>query len=128
MTGNGSPVVMVVEDDPEMNELQRELLASHGLDAVPAYTGAEALEVAASSHASAVLLDVMLPEMDGFETCAHLREASRRLPIVMITALDNDDCRRRGFEAGADAYFVKPFNPDEVVATLRMLIDQNEDE
>jgi len=125
LAGNGPPVVMVVEDDREMNELQRELLASHGLEAVAAYTGVEALEVVSSSRASAVLLDVMLPEMDGFETCVRLRAGSTHLPIVIITALDNEDCRRRGFEAGADAYFVKPFNPDDVIATLRMLIDQS---
>jgi DNA-binding response OmpR family regulator len=117
---------MVVEDDVEMNELQRELLAIHGLDAVAAYTGPEALAACRSQPADAVLLDIMLPEMDGFETCRRLRECDgRSLPIVIVTALDNDDCRRRGFEVGANAYFAKPFDPDEVVATLRKLIAQN---
>ena len=117
-----TPVVMVVEDDQEMNELQRELLAAYGMNAVPAYTGSEALEVFERSPADAVLLDVMLPEMDGFETCHRLRQGGNRQPIVMVTALDTEDCRRRGYEAGADAYFTKPFNPDEVIATLRALI------
>ena len=116
---------MVVEDDQEMNELQRELLAAHGLDTVAAYTGAEALEVCQRCRTDAVLLDVMLPEMDGFETCLQLRLRGRNLPIVIVTALDSEDCRRRGFEAGADAYFTKPFDPDEVIATLRMLIDRD---
>jgi len=116
------PVVMVVEDDPEMNELECELLAAYGLGAVPAYTGTEALEVCARSGADAVLLDVMLPEMDGFETCLRLRQDCAALPIVIVTALDSEDCRRRGFEAGADAYFAKPFNPDEIVSTLQRLI------
>lgn len=115
------PVVLVVEDDIEMNELQRELLAVHGLGAVAAYTGPEALDVSAHSKTDAVLLDVMLPEMDGFETCRRLKRASS-VPVVIITALDSEECRRRGFEAGADAYFVKPFDPDEVVRALWELI------
>ena len=122
---NGRPVVLVVEDDVEMNELERELLSVHGMDAVAAYNGSEALEVLERSRADAVLLDIMLPEMDGIETCARLR--SRRgtdLPIVMITALDSDDMRRRGYEAGADAYFAKPFDPDEVIDVLFSLIER----
>jgi len=117
------PIVMVVEDDSEMNELQRELLEVHGLEGVAAYTGAEALSLADRHDADAVLLDVMLPEMDGFETCRRIRKrAGPRVPIVMVTALDSEDCRRRGLDAGADAYFVKPFDPDEVISTLRMLL------
>jgi len=116
-------VVIVVEDDCEMNDLQRELLEVHGLDAVAAHTGVEAINAATRCGADAVLLDVMLPEMDGFETCRRLRGVvGSRVPIIMITALDNEDCRRRGFEAGADAYFGKPFDPDEIISTLRMLI------
>ena len=123
MTTAREPLVMVVEDDSEMNALECELLATHGMRSVSAYTGKEALSVAEAHRADAVLLDVMLPEMDGFETCERLRSQSgRALPIVMVTALDTDDCRQRGFDAGADAYFAKPFDPDEIVSTLRMLI------
>jgi len=136
------PLIMVVEDDPEMNRLECELLELGGLATVPAYTGTEALEVASRQETDGVLLDVMLPEMDGFETCRQLRsrgqssqgsqgsrEGSRegsekgsRLPIVLVTALDSTDCRRRGEECGADAYFSKPFDPDGVVAALQALI------
>jgi DNA-binding response OmpR family regulator len=71
-----------------------------------------------------VLLDLMLPEIDGFETCRRLRTRNTRpLPIVVITALDSDDCRRRSFEAGADAFFTKPFDPDEVIRTIHMLLE-----
>lgn len=120
------PMIMVVEDDVEMNQLERELLNLHGLDAVPAYTGAEALEVNQKARADAVLLDVMLPEMDGFETCSRLRLCDgRRIPIVIVSALDSEDCRRRGFEVGADAYFTKPFDPDEVIHTIESLIEKS---
>jgi DNA-binding response OmpR family regulator len=121
------PLVVVVEDDEEMNQLQQELLAVHGLDAVAAHTGAEALEVCRQYGADAVLLDLMLPTMDGLETCRRLRqEGPRRLPIIIVTALDSDDCRKQGLEAGADAYFAKPFDPDEVIGALRRLLDQTE--
>ena len=123
-----SPVVLVVEDDVEMNELQRELLNVHGLDAIAAYNGAEAVEAQQHRKADAVLLDIMLPEMDGFETCRRLRQLDgKTLPIVMVTALDSDECRRRGYEVGADAYFAKPFDPDEVVTTIKTLIDGSKD-
>jgi DNA-binding response OmpR family regulator len=121
---NKRPVVMVVEDDVEMNELERELLSVNGLDAVPAYSGTEALDVHERSRADAVLLDIMLPEMDGFETCRRLRQQEgSRTPIVILTALDSDDCRRLGYDAGADAYFTKPYDPSEVVDTLLKLIE-----
>jgi len=121
------PVVLVVEDDAEMNELQRELLDVHGFDSLAAYTGVEALEVCDRNKTDAVLLDLMLPEMDGYETCRRLRcQATGRLPIVMVTALDSEDCRRRGIEAGADAYFTKPFDPDQVVSTLEVLLGSDD--
>ncbi|MDP6542682.1 MAG: response regulator [Phycisphaerae bacterium] len=122
------PVVLVVEDDLEMNQLQCELLDVHGFDSQAAFTGAEALELCDEKTTDAVLLDLMLPEMDGYETCRRLksRAATERLPIVMITALDSEDCRQRGLEAGADAYFTKPFDPDQVISTLAVLIGTND--
>lgn len=120
------PIVLVVEDDVEMNELQREFLAVNGLDSVAAYTGNEAVAAYRREAADAVLLDVMLPELDGYETCRQIRSLNHsRVPIILLTALDSEECRQRGFDAGADAYFTKPFNPDEVVSTLHKLIRQS---
>lgn len=118
------PVVMVVEDDVEMNQLERELLDVHGLDSVPAYTGNEAIEVSKRCRTDAVLLDLMLPELDGFETCRRIRRNStHHIVVVIVSALDSEDCRRRGFECGADAYFAKPFDPDEVIHTIQTLLE-----
>jgi DNA-binding response OmpR family regulator len=115
--------ILVVEDDEEINELECDLLRAHGMEAVPALSGAEALETCGELDFDAIMLDIMLPRRDGFDTCKELRRKwGDKLSIVMITALDGDDCRRRGFEAGADAYFTKPFDPDEVVETLRGLL------
>lgn len=117
--------VLVVEDDEEMNALEREFLEVHGLETLAAYDGIQAVDVCDSSGVDAVLLDVMLPERDGFETCRQLRErAGRGLPIVMLTALAGDDFTSRGVDAGADAYFTKPFDPDEVVETILQLLDR----
>lgn len=117
------PVVMVVEDDAEMNDLERELLELNGISAVAAYTGVQAVEAFQKGHADVILLDVMLPEMDGFETCRRLRSMDHGgLRIIMISALDSDDCRRKGYEMGADAYFTKPFDPDEVVSAIQRLM------
>jgi DNA-binding response OmpR family regulator len=117
------PLVLVVEDDVELNQLERELLEVHGLDSVAAYTGTQAVELCQSCHTDAVLLDIMLPEIDGFEALRRLRTANgRHIPVIILSALDSEDCRRRGFEVGADAYFAKPFDPDEVILALQNLI------
>lgn len=122
---NNRPVVIVVEDDVELNELQRQFLDIHGMDSVPAYTGTEALRVFQVTKPAAVLLDVMLPEMDGFEICRNLRlKPGPRIPIILVTALDSEDCRRKGFQAGADAYFAKPFDPEEVIGAIQKMIEK----
>jgi DNA-binding response OmpR family regulator len=121
------PLILIVEDDMEMNELQRELLALHGMNSMPAYTGPEAVDASTHYPVDAILLDIMLPEMDGFEVCACIREREgfgKRVPIIMLTAMDGDECRQRGTAAGADAYFVKPFDPDEVIDCIdRLMVD-----
>ena len=119
------PVVLVVEDDKEMNQLECELLQIHGMETVQAYSGTEAIDVAARCHTDAVLLDMMLPEMDGFECCRNLRRCNCiDIPIIIISALDSEETRQQGLDAGADAFFTKPFDPFEVVDAVRMLIDK----
>ncbi len=120
------PLVLVVEDDQEMNRLECELLELWGMEAVSAFTGTEAVELAEKCDADAVLLDIMLPEMDGFEACKKICCLnSRHIPVIIISALDSDDCRRRGDEVGADAYFAKPFDIDGLVETLKKLIEKS---
>jgi len=116
---------MVVEDDVEMNQLEREMLDVYGLDSVPAYTGNEALDVFQRHRIDAVLLDLMLPELDGFETCRRLRSLDEGVVVVILSALDSEDSRRRGYECGANAYFAKPFDPEEVIQTTQSLLRPN---
>jgi len=121
------PTVLVVEDDEELNELERELLAIHGFESIPAYTGAQAVELCKQVDADAVLLDIMLPQMDGFEACIQMRKArDGSFPIIIISALNEQECRQRGMASGANAYFAKPFNPEEVIATLQRLIHDSQ--
>ena len=125
---NSKPLILVVEDDLEMNQLQCELLAIYDMDSFPAYSGAEAVEAFSQHSPDAVLLDLMLPVMDGFETCRKIRasEKNTRVPVILLTALDTEDCRAKGMEAGADAYFVKPFDPDEVIESLRKFLSKGQ--
>lgn len=107
----------------EMNELQQELLSIHGIKSLPAFDGQQAVDIC--RHCDAVLLDLMLPKMDGFEACRRIRDLCYpHTPIIIITAMDNDECREQGFAVGADAYFSKPFDPDEVISTLQRLLEE----
>ena len=125
-----APVILVVEDDVEMNELQRELLAIHGIDSLPAYSGKEAVELFSQKHIDGILLDLMMPEMDGFEACRCIRKISTNpgLPIIMITAMGAEASTQEGYEAGVDAFFVKPFSPAKIVETLQTLLKKNKSE
>ena len=118
---------MVVEDDAEMNELERQLLAIHGIESFPAYSGKEALELYDTRHVDGILLDVMLPEIDGFETCRRLRKKAGNpmLPIIMITAMSDPTVADKGYSMGANALFPKPFSPDEVVDKPKSLLADN---
>jgi two-component system OmpR family response regulator len=110
---------LLVEDDVRMAAALRRGLRAHGVVADVAATGADALWMAAAIPFDAVVLDVMLPEMDGFEVCRRLREAGIWVPIVMLTARDAVEDRVRGLDAGADDYLTKPFSLAELLARLR---------
>lgn len=109
--------VLVVDDDPDINEVVREGLRLAGYDAVAAHSGAEALAEVARRLPDLVLLDQMLPDMDGLDVCRRLREAapSQSVPIVFLTARAAPEARVRGLAVGADDYVVKPFSMRELV-------------
>jgi len=112
--------VLVVEDDRDINEVVREGLRLAGYDAVAAHSGAEALAEAARQVPDLVLLDQMLPDMDGLDVCRRLREAAptRTVPIVFLTARASPDARVRGLALGADDYVAKPFSMRELVLRI----------
>ena len=109
--------MLVVDDDPDINEVVQEGLHSAGYETVGALTGAEALAEVGRRCPDLVLLDQMLPDIDGVEICRRLREApeTRRVPIVFLTAMGGSDARVRGLALGADDYIVKPFSMRELI-------------
>ena len=113
--------VLIVEDDVKMAGLLRRGLLEEGLAADVARVGDDALWMAGTTEYDAIVLDVMLPGMDGFELCRRLREAGRWSPVLMLTARDAVEDRVAGLDAGADDYLVKPFSFAELHARLRSL-------
>ncbi len=113
-------VVLVVEDDPEINSMVGAYVQISGFEYRPALDGHSALKDARENPPSAVVLDLMLPDIDGFEVCKRLRaeRATKTVPIIILSALSGDAEKRRGKECGADEYLTKPFNPDELMASM----------
>jgi two-component system OmpR family response regulator len=112
---------LIVEDDARMAAAIRRGLQADGVVADVAARGEDALWMAGSTEFDAVVLDLMLPGIDGFETCRSLREDGVWAPIIMLTARDSIEDRVRGLDRGADDYLVKPFSLAELLARLRAL-------
>ena len=114
--------LLVVEDEPNIRELLATSLRYAGFDVATAANGAEALKVAGEHHPDLCVLDVMLPDMDGFTVTRRLREQGRQLPIVFVTARDSVDDKIKGLTVGGDDYVTKPFSLEEVVARIRAVL------
>jgi two-component system OmpR family response regulator len=120
--------VLIVEDDLRMAGLVRRGLVTEGLAADVAQNGEDALWMARAHDYDAIVLDVMLPGLDGFETCRRLRGAGLWAPVLMLTARDAVEDRVAGLDSGADDYMVKPFAFAELLARLRALVRRGEGE
>lgn len=121
------PRVLIVDDDISARDTFEALLFSEGYELVFASNGAQALAKASSSVPDLVLLDVMMPEMDGFEVCLHLRESPllALVPVIMVTSLDDRASRLRGIEAGADDFISKPVDGVELRARVNTVVRLN---
>ncbi len=115
------PRVLVADDDPLIQRLVRTHLDRAGFRVLSAGDGEEALDVAATEQPDLIVLDLMLPKLDGFEVCRRLREFSL-VPVVMLTARGEQVDKMKGFEAGADDYLTKPFAPPELLARVRAVL------
>jgi two-component system OmpR family response regulator len=114
--------ILVVEDDPTTARLIVRGLSEHGNAADTATRGGDAIWMAESHDYDAIVLDVMLPDLDGFATCAALRKSDVWAPVLMLTARDSVEDRVAGLDAGADDYLTKPFSFAELRARLRALV------
>ena len=113
--------VLVVDDDVKTVELVKLYLNRDGYRVVTAYDGAEALRLARENHPDLIVLDLMLPEVDGLEVCRTLR-AESDVPIIMLTAKSTDRDKLTGLDLGADDYMTKPFSPRELAARVRTVL------
>ena len=111
--------VLVVDDTPQNVRVLDAILGASGYVVLPAYSGEEALEVLGREHPDIILLDILMPGLDGYEVCRRVRadSATRVLPIIMITA-SGDQEKIKAIEAGADDFIAKPLNQDELLAPL----------
>jgi DNA-binding response OmpR family regulator len=113
--------ILVVDDEPHIVELVRYNLVQEGFEVSVAYDGHDAIEKAQKDVPDLVILDLMLPYVDGLEVCRHIRKESS-VPILMLTAKDGEQERVVGLELGADDYVTKPFSPRELVARVRAIL------
>jgi two-component system phosphate regulon response regulator PhoB len=122
--------VLIVDDDPDIVRLVSYNLTQAAYDVVTASTGHKALEIVQKQPPDLIILDVMLPDVDGMEVCRTLRrfEVSRRIPIIMLTARGDEIDRVIGFELGADDYVMKPFSPRELVLRVKSIFRRTKDE
>jgi two-component system OmpR family response regulator len=114
--------LLLVEDSPKMAALLRRGLTEEGYAVDVAVTGIDAVWMATENPFDAIVLDVVLPDIDGFEVCSRIRAAERWSPLLMLTARDDVVDRVRGLDVGADDYLTKPFAFEELFARLRSLI------
>jgi two-component system response regulator MprA len=119
--------ILVVDDDPRITDLLRRVLAYEGYSVASAASGNEALKRTLERPPDLVVLDIMLPGLDGLEVARRLRAAGDNVPVLMVTARDAVADRVKGLETGADDYLVKPFAPEELVARVKALLRRNQE-
>ena len=116
-----STTILVVDDEPRYVRLMEANLTSEGYHVLNALNGQEAVEIVADKHPDLVLLDIMMPVVDGFTACERIREFSN-VPIIVVTAKGEERDRVRGLDLGADDYIVKPFSATELLARVRSVL------
>ena len=119
--------LLLIDDDEKLVALTRAYLESHGFEVAAAHDGHTGVEAVRASEPALVILDLMLPGIDGLEVCRRLRQSSR-VPILMLTARGDETDRIVGLEMGADDYLPKPFNARELLARIRAILRRSDDE
>lgn len=116
-----STSILIVDDEPRYLRLMEANLVTEGFSVLKATNGQEAVDIVAEKHPDLVLLDVMMPVLDGFGACERIREFSN-VPIIIVTARGSENDRVRGLDLGADDYIVKPFSATELLARVRAVL------
>ena len=118
--------ILIVEDEKNIVDILSFNLSKEGYDTLEAYDGQAGLQLALEQDPDLVLLDLMLPKMDGFDVCRQLRQAGRNTPVIMLTAREEETDKVLGLELGADDYITKPFSMRELLARVKANIRRNE--
>ena len=118
--------ILVVEDDKNARRLMEAVLTRYGYNPILACDGLEALEIMHRKHVDLIILDVMMPRMDGYEFTNTLRSAGCSIPILMVTARETQNDKKRGFIIGADDYMVKPVDEEEMILRIAALLRRSQ--
>jgi DNA-binding response OmpR family regulator len=121
MASTSGRTILLVEDDPALALGLRDTLEFEGFRVLHTDRGAEGLQLAAEALPDCIILDLMLPDMNGYQICEHLRRADSAVPIIMLTARGQEADKIRGLDAGADDYVTKPFSVGELIARIRAM-------
>lgn len=118
--------ILIVDDEPSIIVPVQFLMEQNGYDVMVAFSGEEAMEIIAEKKVDLILLDIMLPVIDGFEVCQRVRENLRwnEIKIILLTALGSDANVEKGLALGADAYITKPFSNIEIVDKVKKLLEK----
>lgn len=124
-----SATILVVDDDPDVLHLVSDRLKSWGYQVLEASAGDEALQVAEEKQPDLILLDTILPNMDGREVCENLRqnESTREIAVIFLTALELADHIKAGMDVGADDYIIKPIDPNDLQRRIRVCLARRQD-
>ena len=120
--GEPNPRVLVIDDEPNIRELVQVALKFHGCSVTAGASGKEALQRAATDQPDLIVLDVMLPDIDGFEVCKRLRAQANDVPVIFLTARDTTSDTITGLALGGDDYITKPFSVEALVARVRAVL------
>lgn len=118
--------ILVVEDDKHVRKLMNAVLKREGYEVVTAGNGKEALEALEVQHIDLIILDIMMPEMDGYEFAEELKEADNRIPILMATAKQLPEDKKKGFRLGTDDYMTKPVDTEEMLLRIQALLRRSQ--
>jgi len=124
----GKSRILIVDDDPHAVEILTRMLSREGYGCLSAASGAAALQIVREQPVDVILLDVMMPQMDGLEVCEHLRkdDALRQIPVILLTAKDDMETRSRGMGLGVSEYLTKPINKRELFTRIEAQLHSRE--
>ncbi len=120
--------ILLVEDEDQIRKMIKLNLEAEGYEVVSSSDGAEALDIIANQHFDLLILDVMLPHVDGFKICEQVRLRNNKVSILFVSAKDSSEDRIQGLKLGADDYLTKPFNLEELLLRVQILLKRSKDE